>query len=206
MPCIRGVTSSTAVNSGLNCSATLEGCEHGTHVAGIAAGFAGPGGVNGVAPGANLVAMQVFTRFDNITMCGGDPVCVLTYNSDQVRGLERALVLAGPGNANRIASANMSLGGGGPFSAPCDAAEAARKTAIDNLLSVGIATVIASGNNGFTNGVSAPACISSAIAVGSTTKTDTMSSFGMGGHGSTRLSRVNFTRRRISRLIRHCEP
>jgi hypothetical protein len=37
--------------------------------------------------------------------------------------------------------------------------------------------VIAAGNNGATNGISAPGCISSAISVGSTTKSDTISSF-----------------------------
>ena len=49
--------------------------------------------------------------------------------------------------------------------------------AIDLLRSAGIATVIASGNNGWTDSISAPACISTAIAVGSTTKADAISSF-----------------------------
>jgi subtilisin family serine protease len=177
--CPGGVPASTAVNSGLPCSSSIDGCYHGTHVAGIAAGANGPGGINGVAPGANLLAMQVFTVFSGPDFCGIAPnpdPCVLTYNSDQALALDRVLVLAGAGNANRVASANMSLGGGAPNSTPCDA-PSARKTAIDNLLSVGIATAIATGNNGFTTGVSSPACISTAVSVGSTTKTDLMSGF-----------------------------
>jgi hypothetical protein len=73
----------------------------------------------------------------------------------------------------------MSLGGGDPFTstASCDAAHGARKDAIDLLRSVGIATVVASGNNGFVDALTAPACISSAISVGSTTKTDEVSGF-----------------------------
>ena len=180
--CPGGVFSSTAVGSGVNCSAAIDGCEHGTHVSGIAAGANGPGGINGVAPGASLVAMQVFTRFEaSNSLCGAGAIapCVLTFTSDQVRALERVLVLAGAGNANQIASVNMSLGGG-LFSSNCDSAatEAPRKAAIDNLLSLGIATVVASGNDGSTSGVSSPACISTAIAVGSSTKADGMSSFG----------------------------
>ena len=177
--CPGGVTASTEVGSGVPCSSSIDGCYHGTHVAGIAAGSAGPGGINGVAPGANLLAMQVFTRFTGSANCGSGPSpCALSYTSDQILGLERVLAVAGPGNTNQIASVNMSLGGGGPYAAPCDATQAARKAAIDNLLSIGIATVIAAGNNGFTTGVSAPACISSAVSVGSSTKTpEAMSSF-----------------------------
>jgi hypothetical protein len=181
--CPGGVTSSVAVGSGVNCSASIDGCEHGTHVAGIAAGTNGPGPMHGVARGASLIAMQVFTRVDNISSCGSADPCVLSFTSDQILALERVLVLAGPANANRIASVNMSLGGGGPFSSNCDATQGSRKAAIDNLLSIGIATVIASGNNGFTTGVSAPACISTAISVGSSTKADGMSSFGNRGPG-----------------------
>lgn len=188
--CPGGVTASTALGSGVNCSSAVNGCFHGTHVAGIAAGANGPSGINGVAPAASLVALQVFTRFDDSSICGSTPVpCVASYSSDQIAALDRLAVLAGANNVNRIASANMSLGGGGPFSANCDANSVyvPRKTAIDNLLSLGIATVIATGNNGFTSGVSGPACISTAVAVGSTTKADAMSSFTNRGPGMVDL-------------------
>jgi hypothetical protein len=65
----------------------------------------------------------------------------------------------------------MSLGGGN-FTAACDADQAARKTAIDALIGANIATTIASGNNNVDNAVAAPACISTAVAVGATDNAD----------------------------------
>jgi hypothetical protein len=68
----------------------------------------------------------------------------------------------------------MSLGGQRFFN-NCDSDT--RKPIIDNLRSAGIATVIASGNNGFTDSMGTPACISSAVSVGSTTESDAVYSF-----------------------------
>lgn len=173
--CPGGVSSSTAAGSGDDCANNITGCGHGTHVAGIAAGRGGgSSGVsyNGVAPDAGIIAVQVFSRFGSRSNCGGQPApCVLSYTSDQIRGLERVFALRSTFN---IAAVNMSLGGG-QFTANCDTDS--RKLIIDNLRSAGIATVIASGNNGYTTAVGAPSCISTAITVGSTTKTDTVSSF-----------------------------
>jgi len=70
-------------------------------------------------------------------------------------------------NTMSIAAVNMSLGGG-QYSSNCDSAQTARKTVIDNLRSVGVATVVSSGNSSYTSAISAPACISSAVSVGST--------------------------------------
>jgi hypothetical protein len=68
-----------------------------------------------------------------------------------------------------IASVNVSIGGGSYSNqATCDAENAPTKAAIDSLRSFNIATVIASGNNSSTTFISAPGCISSAIAVGAT--------------------------------------
>ncbi|MCC7123948.1 MAG: S8 family serine peptidase [Acidobacteria bacterium] len=172
--CPGGVTSSIAEGSAAPC--TITSCDHGTHVAGIAAGASGPGGVNGVAPGASIIAIQVFTRFDSPISCSRSP-CVLSFTSDFVRGLERTLLLAGAGNVNQVASVNLSLGGGGPYTSNCDTSQAATKAAIDNLRSIGVATVIASGNTSFRTGVGFPACVSTAVSVGSTTKADVFSTF-----------------------------
>ncbi|MGH9176520.1 MAG: S8 family serine peptidase, partial [Vicinamibacterales bacterium] len=166
--CPGGVSISTASGSGVNCG--IGGCEHGTHIAGIAVGQGAS--ANGAAPAASLIAMQVFTQFNS--GCGSDVTpCARSFSSDQVAALDRVAVLAGPGNANQIASVNMSLGGG-QFSdqATCDSQHAARKAAIDNLRSLGIATVISAGNSAFTSSLTAPGCISSAVSVGSTTKSD----------------------------------
>jgi len=155
--------SSTDPGSGMNCDPTLNGCAHGTHVAGIAAGTSAT--IKGVAPGANLIAIQVFSRFDSPSSCGsaGTP-CILSYVSNQVSGLERVLALS---ETIDIDVVNMSLGGGQYFE-NCDDVQSARKAAIDNLRSMNIATTVSSGNSGYTNATSAPACISTAISVGST--------------------------------------
>ncbi|MFN0280098.1 MAG: S8 family serine peptidase [Pyrinomonadaceae bacterium] len=178
--CPGGVPESTAPNSGLNCDPLISGCPHGTHVAGITAGSGAS--FSGTARNAKIIAIQVFSRFDNQSNCGSTPApCVLTYPSDYTKGLERVLVLNG---SMSIASANMSLGGGQFFDqASCDLANPAVKAAIDNLRSVNIATVISSGNNGYINSMGSPGCISSAVSVGSTddgslgTVTDRVSDF-----------------------------
>lgn len=162
--CPGGVAESTAPGSGTYCNLSIAGCYHGTHVAGIAAGR-DPGGVgfSGVARDANIIAIQVFSRFDNPYYCNSVP-CALAWDADIIKGLERVYDLR---NTYAIAAANLSLGGEA-FSYVCDAAFPDYKTAMDNLRSVGIATVVASGNEYYSNAIATPACVSSAISVGST--------------------------------------
>ncbi len=176
--CPGGAEESTAVGSGVDCtdavgatnSKAQSDCSHGTHVASIAAGNDG-GSIVGVAPDANIIAVQIFSLFNNTTYCGGYSNCMLTFTSDQIAGLERVYELR---NTYHIASVNMSLGGG-QYATTCDSDS--RKAAIDNLRAAGIATVIASGNNGYRDSMSAPGCISSAISVGATDDADNVASF-----------------------------
>ena len=163
--CPGGATASTAAGSGNHCSTFYDGCFHGTHVAGIAAGrrYTGGPALNGVAQSASIISVQAFTGFDAV-LCGTAP-CVASFVSDQVAALQRIFELR---NTFTIAAVNMSLGGGAYTDQPtCDSGNAARKAMIDQLRSVGIPTVAASGNGGFSNAMSAPACISTAISVGS---------------------------------------
>lgn len=170
--CPDGAQSSTTAGSGTNCSLAITGCDHGTHVASIAVGSAAS--LKGVARRAKLIAIQVFSRFDSVSSCNPLPApCALSYFSDQIRGLERVHALR---RSFKIASANMSLGGGA-YATDCDSGFSAHKAIIDRLRAARIATVIAAGNAGFDGFISAPACISTAVAVGSTTKTDKVSSF-----------------------------
>ncbi|HET6377405.1 MAG TPA: S8 family serine peptidase [Methylocella sp.] len=173
--CPGGVSSSVAAGSGVNCSLSISGCNHGTHVAGIAAGNMARSLLRGVAKDARIIAIQVFSRFNSPADCSPRPApCVRSFTSDQIKGLERIYALR---NIFTIAAANMSLGGG-QFFAPCDTESPALKAAIDLLRGVRIATVIASGNDGFNGSISSPGCISSAIAVGSTLDTaNVLSSF-----------------------------
>ena len=174
--CPGGASSSTAVNSALNCDLTINGCNHGTHVAGIVAGNNEVGSNFGVARGADIIAMQVFSKFLTEDECGrGNTPCVASYSSDQIVAMERVLVLA---DSMNIAAVNMSLGGGQYFNQEsCDADNIAVKAAIENLRSVGIATVIAAGNSTWKDSILAPGCISSAISVGATTDSDDIAWF-----------------------------
>jgi serine protease len=166
--CPGRVTATTATGSGADCQEHVAiGCGHGTHVAGIAAGFntsrnAGEP-VSGVAPAAKIVAINVFSKVGTK---------VLSATSDQIKGLERVFALRNGirvGTATfRIDAVNMSLGGGDGLRGFCDTDPL--KPIIDALRRVNIATVVASGNEGFINGVTSPGCIRTAITVGSSTK------------------------------------
>jgi len=111
---------------------------HGTNVAGIIAG---------VAPSTKLIALDVFngsgaTSTDIISAINWSIANKLTYN---------------------IAALNLSLGGGSS-TAPC--ANDAIGVALAAARNAGIAPVVASGNNGYSNAISAPACAPAAISVG----------------------------------------
>jgi hypothetical protein len=163
--CPGGVAASDALGSGVNCTG-IAGCDHGTHVAGTAAGaaYSGTGAVtfSGVGRAARIMAIQVFSLFVSTTYCGSATPCILSWGSDQLAALNRIYALR---NTFKYASANMSLGGG-LTAANCDADPL--KPGVDNLRSVGIATVIAAGNDGSRSQISYPACISTAVSVGST--------------------------------------
>ncbi len=153
-----------------DCDTSIDGCGHGTHVAATAMGY--QRGNHGVARASDLLSVQVFSEFDAPSFCGSNNPCVLTYTSDQIAGLEQ--VYNWKMSGRNIASANMSLGGGRYFS-HCD--NDPRKAIIDQLKSVHVAVVIAAGNDFFNDSVGDPACISTAVTVGSTTKQDDLSSF-----------------------------
>ena len=161
-----GVTAAEADTSNPACwNGTSSLCGHGTLTAGTAAGS--DANLHGAAPGANLIAIQVFTRFNGGSMCGGPAVCVATYLSDQLSALEYVYTTLRQTHA--IAAVNMSLGGGN-YPDACDGD--LRKTLIDNLRSAGIATVAAAGNGNTTDSIVGPACVSSAVAAGGITDTD----------------------------------
>jgi Subtilase family/HYDIN/CFA65/VesB-like, Ig-like domain len=171
--CPNGADEQTGPGAGIYCPLELEGCWHGTHVAGIVAGDGTPFDLSiwGVGRGATLMSIQVFSRINSFLDCGGAPPCLGAFTSDILAALERVYDLR---TAHDFASVNMSLGGG-LFSAACD--DEPYKPFIDNLRAVGIATVIASGNDGSTSQISAPACVSSAVSVGATTKDDRVADY-----------------------------
>ncbi len=166
--CPGGADSSTAVNSGVPCAPTIFGCDHGTQVAGVAAG---------VAPGATLISIKTASSFADTpsnTPCsnmGMTSPCVRTYTSDQIRGMEQIIALS---STYRIAAVNISVAGG-QNTANCDFD--ARKVPIDILRSFGILTVAGAGNGGNSDAMGAPACISSAISVAASNDADQVALF-----------------------------
>jgi len=174
--CPGRVTESITLQSGGNCDQGTRGCDHGTHVAGIIAGKSNDSvGYSGIAPDSNIMSIQVFSEETDESTCkryfgnSATAPCSLSYTSDQIKALARVKERAG---ALNIVAVNMSLGGN-KYKATCDTTTWGsvdeRKTMMDSLLQDnGVVTIVASANAGYLDGIGAPACISSAIAVGST--------------------------------------
>ncbi len=103
------------VGSGVTCSAAVD-CDHGTHVAGIAAGANGPGGANGVAPGA-VVAGHAGVHALRRSLPTAAPAILPPASAPSTRTSSAASI----GCCRRsqpliqIAAVNMSLGGGTSF-------------------------------------------------------------------------------------------
>src|SRR5437867_1550581 len=117
------------------------------------------------------MAIQVFSRVNPFVDWGGAPPWLGACTCDIRADLERVYVLR---TTYAFAAVNMSLAGG-LFSSTCDGEE--YKPFIDNLRAAGIATVVAAGNDGSTDQLSAPACVSTAVSVGATTKNDEVAYF-----------------------------
>lgn len=118
---------------------------HGTNVAGIAAG---------VAPGAGIAAINVFSN-------GATTTEWLTA------GIDWAIANK---SAYNIVAINMSLGDGSDYTSTCGSTHGPQAnpfvTQITNARSAGILSVVASGNNGYTDGISMPACTPGVVSVG----------------------------------------
>ncbi|NKB42827.1 MAG: S8 family serine peptidase [Alphaproteobacteria bacterium] len=161
--CANGNDSQIGIGSASLCPAGTTVCEHGSHVAGIAAGNDQTGSTTrrGVAYGATLIPIQVFTRVNDPDACDGEDSCELSYDSATVAALNHVITLT---DTISIAAANMSLGSELTDSA-CD--NNVHKTAIDTLRGLGVLTAIASGNAEAVGSVENPGCISTALTVSS---------------------------------------
>lgn len=111
---------------------------HGTNVAAISLG---------VAPDAHILGLDVF---NGASASSVDVIAAVNWAVSNK-------------NAHNIQVMNLSLGGGASTAAcPSDGIAVALQTARD----AGIVAAVASGNNGYTNRVSAPACAPAAVSVG----------------------------------------
>jgi subtilisin family serine protease len=153
-------------------------CDHGTHVAGIAVGRNGSSGgksFNGVAPGANLIAIQV----DHKDAQTGLPSA---FNNDILGALGYVKTLCNYDSTTGrcrvpIAAVNISLGSPPTGSGNCDTDFPSFAQIFQELHDLGIAVVVAAGNDASNTAVGFPACIAAAVTVGATTDQDTVSAF-----------------------------
>jgi subtilisin family serine protease len=186
-PSCPGGADSTLPGSGVPCVfnaqsvANKNQCDHGTNVAGVIAAESAAS-LNGVAKGASLISIQVFSMINTPGSLAGtgcdntvtpsviENQCILAADSSILLGLDRVYQLR---ETFDIPAVNMSLGSGIYTSqAACDADLPAYKAIVAQLNSVGIAVVASSGNNGRPDGINAPACITGVISVGGSTDTD----------------------------------
>ena len=146
-PCISpGVPESCRVLASVDIAANdgqLDSSGHGTNVSAIVAG---------VAPGAKLVVLDVI----DTTGSTSSALVVDAVN----------WVLANHSTYN-IKAVNMSLGDSGSYSTTCSKVRTNPfLQAINDLRGIGITVVASSGNNGYTNGISMPACTPGVLSVG----------------------------------------
>jgi subtilisin family serine protease len=128
---------------------------HGSHVSAIAAGTIG------VAPGAKIIAVNVFDK---------------DQSSDEtsiVNALNWVLSLSSKYN---IASVNMSLGTSRTYSGYCDSVSPKTTTAIHALYDKNIPVVVAAGNS-YSLGMSNPACISKVVSVAAGNLSNSVTAF-----------------------------
>src|SRR3989344_342332 len=165
------------VNEDNNATDDNAGTFHGTHVSGIAAGNASP--VLGAAPDAYIIPVKV---------CNSAGSC---SDLDMLQGIDYCNVNAT--TFSNVSVISASIGGdcfNGTASLICtsttcpqDLSFTAFDAAFNASRDAGIIPVFASGNDGYTTGISFPGCLPNAISVGSTTKADAISGFSNRGGG-----------------------
>ena len=123
---------------------------HGTNVAGI---------VLGVAPDTQIAALDVFTKDEIFGL--------YALTSDIIEAIDWCIENK---TAYNIVAMNLSLGMSVKYKMPCsnDALEIPFKEAKD----IGILAAVASGNDGWTDGIGTPACAPSAVSVGAVYDSD----------------------------------
>ncbi|MEM4605569.1 MAG: S8 family serine peptidase, partial [Candidatus Pacearchaeota archaeon] len=138
---------------------------HGTHVAGI---VGANGTIKGVAPGSKILAVKA------LNSDGGG------FSSDIIAGIEYCINKSEELNISVI---SMSLGANCNeypqycHNNYCDEDDSLTAQSINLAVSKNISVVIATGNNGNSTHISESSCVYNATRVGSTTKSDGVSSF-----------------------------
>ena len=152
----------TQIGAGAAVPCASSGCDHGTHVASIAAGRAN-GGLRGIASDASVLSVQVFTPASNGPS---------TNISEVLAAFEWVYE-----QRSRFAIAAINLSVASAVAEPTPCADDAVEQAVQRLRAVGIAVVAAAGNSGATSHLSYPACVPGVVSVSSAGATGRASSF-----------------------------
>jgi subtilisin family serine protease len=132
------------------------GSAHGTACAGIAAGDLGTTNdyIGGVAASAKIYALKITSG------PGGG-----SSSAEVIAAWDWCITHKNDDPANPILVISTSFGGDRYFSA-CDGVQSAEATAANNAVAAGMTVLAASGNDGYCDSISSPACLSSVISVG----------------------------------------
>jgi len=169
--CPGGTDAFIGAPGGEECTHSTD-CDHGTHVGGIAAGALFAGGHEGVASGAGIVAIKVAQDSPTSSRWTAQFSAI-----DDA--LEHVIALKTSTNPN-IVAVNLSIGTNATFTAgnpACLAVNPNTNVLFGQLRALGVAPVVAAGNNGSNNSTSFPGCLSNAFEIGATDDADVPASF-----------------------------
>lgn len=164
--CANGTTSGPSATP---CTLIAIACSHGTAVAGV---ITGNGPTNrGVAPETGIIALRVSAILKGVVQADHPDYPYSPYipEAGVLAALEHVYSLR---NSFDIAAVNLSLGG-----SPGLCVDAAWEDIVQRLSDVGIAVVAASGNQGWDDAITFPACLDGVISVGSTDPDGSVSVF-----------------------------
>lgn len=154
--CYCSINGGCCVNGTSEANTAEDDRGHGTHVAGIAAGNHST--YRGVAYEAGIVAVKVCNSGGS---CSAD---------DVIAGIDYCTSKAEEYNISVI---SISIGDSVAHNSYCN--DDPFNPSIDSAVEEGVSVVIASGNNGYTTGISSPSCVENAVPVGAVNGADGIS-------------------------------
>ena len=128
---------------------------HGTHVSGIAAASSQ---INGVAPGANIIAVKVCDNSVPSSCTASDIISGIEWCTNNVTRFNITVI-------------SMSFGTSTLYTDYCDG-DSSLTAYINSAISKNITVIASTGNAGSTTGISDPACVKNTTAVGGVNKND----------------------------------
>jgi subtilisin family serine protease len=151
------------------CTAEPSLCNHGTAVAGVAAGHASPNifpqNLQGVAPTVNITSVQAASY--RSTFMALKVFDSTFFNQDVLAALQAPLYGTTSGSTSNPYVVNISIGTVATFPGDCNSQHMPMYFRIGAMKSMGVPVIFPTGNKGIRNGISFPACLAGAIKAGS---------------------------------------